>query len=105
MTLPHKLDWVRRPTPVCGAGGQSCVLKNRVDEAGIGTGIDYPIALHFTKVYEGLDLRIGDFPVAEGAAVQVVSITRFTDLTSRQQDRVVDESLTSLAVTSGSVLR
>lgn len=76
-----------------------------MDEAGISTGIDYPIALHFTKVYEGLDLRIGDFPAAEEAAVQVLSITRFTDLTSRQQDRVVDEALTSLAVTSCSGLR
>jgi dTDP-4-amino-4,6-dideoxygalactose transaminase len=77
-------------------------LQKRLDEAGIGTGIHYPIALHLTKAYEGLGFRAGDFPVAEKAVAQVLSLPMFPDLTSRQQDRVVAEVVKSLAVASSS---
>ena len=75
-------------------------LQKQLDEAGIGTGIHYPIALHLAKAYEGLGFRAGDFPVAEKAASQVLSLPMFPDLTSRQQDRVVAEVLKSVAVIS-----
>ena len=76
-------------------------LQKRLDEAGIGTGIHYPVALHLTKAYEGLGFRAGDFPVAERAVSQVLSLPLFPDLTSRQQDRVVAAVLKSLSVTTG----
>ena len=64
-------------------------------------GLHYPIALHLTKAYEGLGFRAGDFPVAEKAVAQILSLPMFPDLTSRQQDRVASEVLKSVAVTSG----
>jgi dTDP-4-amino-4,6-dideoxygalactose transaminase len=82
--------------------GDRAQLQKRLDEAGIGTGIHYPIALHLTKAYEGLGLTIGNFPVAEKAVSQVLSLPMFPDLTSRQQDRVVAEVLKSLAVAPSS---
>jgi len=73
-----------------------------LDEAGISAGIHHPIALHPKNTYEGLGLRAGDFPVAEKAASQVMSLPMFPDLTARQQDRVVAEVLKAVVVTSSS---
>jgi dTDP-4-amino-4,6-dideoxygalactose transaminase len=65
-------------------------LQRHLDEAGISTGIHYPIPLHLTKAYEGLGSRAGDFPVAEEAALHVLSLPMFPELTTCQQDRIVD---------------
>jgi len=106
LLLPHQPDWsrsvyhlyvVRVPDRV--------MLQKRLDEAGMGTGIHYPIPLHLTKAYEGLGFRAGDFPVAEKAASQVLSLPMFPELTVRQQERVVSEVLKSLAITSNSEWR
>jgi dTDP-4-amino-4,6-dideoxygalactose transaminase len=77
-------------------------LQKKLDEAGIGTGIHYPIALHLAKAYEGLGFHAGDFPVAEKAVSQVLSLPMFPGLTPRQQERVVEEVLKSDGVGSGS---
>src|SRR5260370_4818604 len=59
--------------------------------AGIGTGIHYPIPLHMQKPYLSLNYRPDDFPVASQAAVEIVSLPMFPQLTSEQQARVADE--------------
>ena len=103
MTLPHEPDWSRSVYHLYVLRvDDRAQLQERLDEAGIGTGIHYPIALHLTKAYEGLGFRAGDFPVAEKAVSQVLSLPMFPDLTSRQQDRVVAEVLKSLAVAASS---
>jgi len=56
----------------------------------IGTGIHYPIPLHLQKAYAHLNYRRGDFPHAEKAADQVLSLPMFPTLTSEQCGRVVD---------------
>ena len=68
-------------------------LKN----AGISTGIHYPIPLHLQKAYQFLGYSVGDFPVCEKAAAQIVSLPMFPQLTPQQQNRVVEESLRFLA--------
>jgi dTDP-4-amino-4,6-dideoxygalactose transaminase len=75
-------------------------LQQRLSDAGIGTGIHYPVALHLTKVYEALGHRLGDFPVAEKAAAHILSLPIFPGLTSDQQERVVTKVLKALAATS-----
>jgi dTDP-4-amino-4,6-dideoxygalactose transaminase len=101
VTLPHEPEWSRSVYHlyVLRVDGRAQFQK-RLDEAGISTGIHYPIALHLTKAYEGLGLRAGNFPVAEKAASQVLSLPMFPELTSCQQDCVVAEVLKSLAVPS-----
>ena len=58
-------------------------------EAGIGTGIHYPIPLHLQKAYRNLDYKQGDFPVAERVAAEIVSLPMFPQLTQEQQNEVV----------------
>ena len=103
VALPHEPEWSRS---VCHLYVLRVADRIRIqkwlDEAGISTGIHYPIALHLTKAYEGLGFRLGEFPVAEKAASQVLSLPMFPELTSRQQERVVTEVLKSLAVVSAS---
>jgi dTDP-4-amino-4,6-dideoxygalactose transaminase len=101
VTLPYEPDWSRSVYHIYALRvADRAQLQKRLDEAGIGTGIHYPIALHLTKAYEGLGFRVGNFPVAEKAVSQVLSLPMFPDLTSHQQDRVVAGVLKSLAMAS-----
>jgi dTDP-4-amino-4,6-dideoxygalactose transaminase len=68
-------------------------LMNHLKKAGIGSGIHYPIPLHLQKAYTGLKYRQGDFPVAEKAAAEIVSLPMFPQLTAEQQARVVEETI------------
>lgn len=59
-----------------------------LSEAGIGTGIHYPIPLHQQKAYKHLGYDTGDFPVTERVAKEIVSLPMFPQLTNAQQDEV-----------------
>ena len=59
-------------------------------DAGVGTGIHYPIPLHLQKAYTQLNYQRGDFPDAEKAAAEIVSLPMFPTLTSQQCSQVVD---------------
>ena len=65
-------------------------LMRRLAEAGIGTGIHYPVPLHLQKAYEWLGYQAGDFPITESAAAEIVSLPMFPQLTGEQQERIVD---------------
>ena len=58
-------------------------------DAGVGTGIHYPIPLHLQKAYAHLNHVAGDFPVAERVAAEIVSLPMFPTLTAQQQGWVV----------------
>lgn len=101
VTLPYQPEWSRSVYHLFVLRVADRVqLQKCLDEAGIGTGIHYPIALHLTKAYEGRGFRVGDFPVTEKAASQILSIPMFPELTAHQQQRVVTEVLKSLTVPS-----
>ncbi|HEY1262185.1 MAG TPA: DegT/DnrJ/EryC1/StrS family aminotransferase [Terriglobales bacterium] len=59
-------------------------------DAGVGTGIHYPIPLHLQNAYRGLNYRQGDFPVSEKVAREIVSLPMFPQLQPEQQSRVVE---------------
>jgi dTDP-4-amino-4,6-dideoxygalactose transaminase len=69
-------------------------MMSHLKKAGIGTGIHYPIPLHLQKAYASMHYRVGDFPVAEKAAAEIVSLPMFPQLTAEQQARVVEEVVT-----------
>jgi dTDP-4-amino-4,6-dideoxygalactose transaminase len=68
-------------------------IMNHLKEAGIGTGIHYPIPLHLQKAYASLTYGAGDFPVAERASAEIVSLPMFPQLTAAQQTTVAEEIL------------
>jgi dTDP-4-amino-4,6-dideoxygalactose transaminase len=63
---------------------------NHLKEGRIGAGIHYPIPLHLQKAYVSLSYALGDFPVTERAAGEIVSLPMFPQLTINQQARVVE---------------
>jgi dTDP-4-amino-4,6-dideoxygalactose transaminase len=73
-------------------------LQKQLAEAGIGTGIHYPIPLHLSPAYAGLGFRAGDFPIAEQAAATMLSIPMFPNLSPESQGHVAAEVLRSVAV-------
>jgi dTDP-4-amino-4,6-dideoxygalactose transaminase len=72
-------------------------LQKQLGEAGIGTGIHYPIPLHLQKAYKHLGYHEGDFPVSEKAALQILSLPMFPGLTSAQQERIAQQVLDSVS--------
>jgi dTDP-4-amino-4,6-dideoxygalactose transaminase len=65
-------------------------LKKFLDENGIGNAVHYPIPLHLQKAYAHLGHKPGDFPVAEKAAREVLSLPMFPELTGAQIQRVAE---------------
>jgi dTDP-4-amino-4,6-dideoxygalactose transaminase len=63
-------------------------LRAALDERGIGTLIHYPIPLHLQPVFAPLGGRIGDCPVAERAAAEVLSLPLYPELTDAQAREV-----------------
>jgi dTDP-4-amino-4,6-dideoxygalactose transaminase len=68
-------------------------LRNRLAKAGIDTGIHYPVPLHLQKAYSPLGYKEGDFPVAEKAATEILSLPMYPQLEAEQQQKVVSEVL------------
>ncbi|WP_443217829.1 DegT/DnrJ/EryC1/StrS family aminotransferase [Saccharothrix sp. CCNWYY140] len=65
------------------------VLKS-LHEAGIGAGIHYPTPVHLTGAFDSLGHALGDFPVAEAVAGEILSLPLFPEITEAQQERVVE---------------
>jgi dTDP-4-amino-4,6-dideoxygalactose transaminase len=65
-------------------------LKKFLDENGIGNAVHYPIPLHLQKAYAHLGHKPGDFPVAEKASREVLSLPMFPELTDAQIGRVAE---------------
>ena len=59
-------------------------------DAGIGAGIHYPIPVHLQGAFRDLGYGPGDFPEAERAASEILSLPLFPEITPEQQQRVVD---------------
>ena len=65
-------------------------VLRRLNAAGIGAGIHYPVPVHLQGAFAGLGHRRGDFPVAEAAADEILSLPLYPHITAAQQERVVE---------------
>jgi dTDP-4-amino-4,6-dideoxygalactose transaminase len=63
-------------------------LQASLKEAGIDTGIHYPIALPYLKAYGYLGHTPADFPVALKASGEILSLPMYGELTDAQVDYV-----------------
>lgn len=90
LTLPFVPDWaepvwhlfvVRHP--------QRDELQQRLQQAGIGTMIHYPIPPHLQPAYAELGYGAGAFPISEAIHREVLSLPMGPQLTEAQQQSVV----------------
>lgn len=65
-------------------------LQRVLTAAGVGSGIHYPVPLHLQKAYGHLGYKPGDFPEAERACREILSLPMFPGLTAEQQTRVAE---------------
>jgi dTDP-4-amino-4,6-dideoxygalactose transaminase len=63
-------------------------VQQAMKEAGIATGIHYPIPLHQQPAYRYLGLPAGSFPVAERYAAELLSLPMYPELTNDQIEHV-----------------
>ncbi|TFC19825.1 DegT/DnrJ/EryC1/StrS family aminotransferase [Cryobacterium algoritolerans] len=94
------VDGVRAPVTLAGNVHNWHIYSVRVEDRdrilaglhaeGIGAALHYPTPIHLTGAFRHLGLARGDFPVAERAAAQLLSLPMFPHLTEAQQVRVVD---------------
>ncbi len=60
----------------------------RLAAEGIGAGVHYPTPIHLQGAFRQLGHRAGDFPVAERAAAEILSLPLFAEISPEQQERV-----------------
>ncbi|HTY36189.1 MAG TPA: DegT/DnrJ/EryC1/StrS family aminotransferase [Bacteroidota bacterium] len=65
-------------------------VQQALKEAGIATGIHYPIPLHLQPAYRYLNIPAGSYPVAERFAGELLSLPMYPELTSDQIAFVCD---------------
>ena len=63
-------------------------LKRHLEANQIGSALHYPLPLHLQKCFASLGYGAGDFPVAEKAARECLSLPIYPELTEVQVDRV-----------------
>lgn len=64
-------------------------LRRRLEAAGVGTLLHYPIPVHLQPAYAGLGHGPGAFPVSERAASSVLSLPLYPELAEADQARVI----------------
>ena len=65
-------------------------VQRRLAGLGVRTTVYYPVPLHLQPMYRDLGYRVGDFPEAERAAREVLSLPIYPELMDAQVDEVVD---------------
>lgn len=65
-------------------------VQRFLSERGIGSGVYYPVPLHLQTLYAQLGHKTGDFPHAEHAAMEVLSLPVFPELRADQVQRVAE---------------
>ncbi len=70
--------------------GERDRLKAFMNERGVSTAIHYPLPLHLQLAFEYLGYKKGDFPVAEKACGEVLSLPVYPELTDEMVDYVIE---------------
>ena len=71
-------------------------VRERLGDAGVESGIHYPVPLHLQPAYKSLGYGPGDFPVAEAMAPQLLSLPMFPEITTAQIEYVVERLRTAV---------
>jgi dTDP-4-amino-4,6-dideoxygalactose transaminase len=69
---------------------QRDALRTFLRENGVATEIHYPVPIHLQEAYAHLGYREGDFPVAESACREVLSLPLYPELAIEDVDRIIE---------------
>ncbi len=85
VTVPSEMQWAKHIYHIYP------ILLDKRDELmahlqqqGIASGIHYPVPLHLTVAYAGMNKGLGQCPVSERIAPRLVSLPMFPELTEEQ---------------------
>lgn len=78
---PHEAAWAEHVYHlyVIQVTDRNALLAH-LNEAGVATGIHYPIPIHLQPAYAELKHKPGDFPVTEQCAGQILSLPMYPDI-------------------------
>jgi dTDP-4-amino-4,6-dideoxygalactose transaminase len=65
-------------------------LQQYMQEAGVATGLHYPVPLHLQPAYQELGYKRGDFPITEAYAETILSLPIFPELDDEKVTYVVE---------------
>lgn len=68
--------------------GDRDALLQRLNKAGIGAGLHYPVPIHLQPSFEELGYRLGDFPVTEQYMDEILSLPMYPELRPEMIDYV-----------------
>jgi dTDP-4-amino-4,6-dideoxygalactose transaminase len=66
-------------------------LRAFLEKQGVSTALHYPLPLHLQKCYASLGYKAGDFPVAEAAARECLSLPIYPELSAAQVDYTAEQ--------------
>jgi dTDP-3-amino-3,4,6-trideoxy-alpha-D-glucose transaminase len=72
-------------------------LRQALERRGVGTLIHYPLPLHLQKAFAAAGGRAGDFPVAERACDEIVSLPLYPEMSDEQARQVAAAVRAALA--------
>jgi dTDP-4-amino-4,6-dideoxygalactose transaminase len=64
-------------------------IRSQLQQMGVSAMVYYPLPLHLQPVYQNLGYQAGQFPVAEQACREVLSLPMFPELTAIEQQQVM----------------
>ncbi|WP_376794745.1 DegT/DnrJ/EryC1/StrS family aminotransferase [Thermogemmatispora sp.] len=80
-------------------------LRYQLEQAGISTGIHYPLPLHLQPACSYLGYQPGSLPRTEACAARIISLPMYPELTEQQLTYVVEQVSQSLALGTPTVER
>ena len=92
LTLPREAPWAESVYHLYVVRhSKRDALREHLLQHGIGTALHYPLPLHLQKCFANLGHHAGDFPKAERAAVECLSLPIYPELTDAQVDYVAQQ--------------
>ena len=99
ITVPHEPAWARAVYHLYVIRTENRdQLKQHLFEAGIATGIHYPMPLHLQEACRNLGYKEGDFPVTEKLALEILSLPVYPQLQLDQQRHIAKAVMEFVAV-------